>query len=87
MAELKWNIVRLTVLASHDTLTYWDPDQMAVISDDIYKYIFMIDNFRILFMILLKFVPNDPIDNKSSLVQEMAGCRAGIKPLHEQMVT
>ena len=35
----------------------------------------------------MNFDPKGPIDNKSSLVQGMAWCRKGAKPLHEPMVT
>ena len=36
--------------------------------------------------ISLKCVPNGPIDNKSALVQIMAWCRTGDKPLSEPMM-
>ena len=37
--------------------------------------------------ISLKFVPKGPIDNVSALVQVMAWCRAGGKPLPEPVLT
>ena len=37
--------------------------------------------------ISLKFVPKNPIDNKSALVQVMAWCRTADKPLPEPMLT
>ena len=37
--------------------------------------------------ILLKFVPKDPIDNKSALLQVMASRQTGDKPLPEPMLT
>ena len=40
-----------------------------------------------LFQISLKFVLHDLIDNKSALVQDMAFCPTGSKPLPESMVT
>ena len=47
----------------------------------------MNENFCILIQISLKFVPNGPIDNKSALVQVMAWCRTGNKPLPEPKLT
>ena len=43
--------------------------------------------FCISIRISLKFVPKGPIDNKSALVQVIAGLRAGDKPLPEPMLT
>ena len=47
----------------------------------------MNDKFYISIQIILKFVPKGPIDNKSALVQVMAWCRTGDKPLPEPMLT
>ena len=44
----------------------------AIFSDNIFKHIFLTENVRIASQILIKFVPNGPIGNKSSLVQIMA---------------
>ena len=41
---------------------------------------------RIFIRISLKFVPKGPINNKSALVQIMAWCRSGDKPLSEPMM-
>ena len=41
----------------------------------------------ILIPISLKFVPKGPFDNKSVMVQVMAWCRAGGKPLLESLMT
>ena len=57
---------------------------MAVIlADDIFKYIFLNENDRIAIQISLKFVPMIPIDYTPELVQVMAWCRTGDKPLFE----
>ena len=56
-------------------------------ADDIFKCIFMNEKFCILIRISLKFVPKDPVDNKSALVQVMAGRRTGNKLLLEPMPT
>ena len=56
-------------------------------ADDIFKRIFMKEKFCILIKISLKCVPKGPFDNKSLLVQVMAWCRPGDKPLSEAMLT
>ena len=56
-------------------------------TDVIFKCIFMNENFCISIQISLRFVPKDPSDNKSSLVQVMAWRRTGDKPLSEPMLT
>ena len=43
-------------------------------------------NFRISIKTSLKFVPKDPINNTLALVQIMAWCRPGDKPLSEAMM-
>ena len=62
-------------------LTHWGPDKMA----DIFKCIIFNGIIWILIAISLKFVPKGTIDNKSSLVQVMAWCQTGNKPLPESM--
>ena len=58
----------------------------AILSDDIFKCIFINEKLRILIPISLKFVPKGPNDNKSVLVQVMAWRRTGDKPLPEPML-
>ena len=48
---------------------------------------FFIDKLWILIEILQKFVPKCPFDNNTALVQIMAWCRIGDKPLSEPMLT
>ena len=56
-------------------------------ADNIFKHIFLNIKVRILVQISLKFVPKGPIDNnKSAMVQIMAWCRTGNKPLPEPML-
>ena len=43
----------------------------ANLADDIFKYIFMNDEFSISIRISFQFVPRDPIDNMQALVQVM----------------
>ena len=50
---------------------------------DIFKRIFLNRNVRV----SRKFVPLGPIDHKSALVQVMARCQTGDKPLPEPMLT
>ena len=59
----------------------------AILTDDIFKRIFLNENDRILIQISLKFVPRSPFDNKSTLVQVMVWRRTGDKPLPEPMMT
>ena len=55
-------------------------------SDDILKCIYVNENLWIPIKISLKFVPKGPIDNIPALVQIMAWCRPGDKPLSEAMM-
>ena len=57
------------------------------LADDIYRCIFVNENFFILIKISLKFVPEGPINNIQALVQVMAWRRIGDKPLSEPMQT
>ena len=54
--------------------------------DDISKCIFLNENVWISIKISLKFVPKGPINNIPALVQIMAWCRPGDKPLSEPMM-
>ena len=58
----------------------------AILADDIFKCIFLNENFCILIRTSLKFVPMGPISNKWTLVQVMAWHRIGDKPLPESML-
>ena len=55
-------------------------------SDNIFKYIFISENIWISFKILLKLVPKVRINNIPALVQIMAWCQPGDKPLSEPMM-
>ena len=59
----------------------------AILADNIYKWIFMKEDGRILIQIPLEYVPKSPIDNKPALVHVMAWCWTGDKPLPEPMMT
>ena len=54
--------------------------------DDIYKWIFFIENCCIWIKISLKYVPKSPIDNNLAFIQIMARHRPGDKPLSEPMI-
>ena len=58
----------------------------AILTDDIFKCIFLNENDRISIWISLKFVRRSPIDNKPALVQVMTWHRTGDKPLPEPML-
>ena len=63
-------------------------DKIAAISQKKnFKCIFMNEKSCISIWISLKFVPKDPIDNNSALVQVMALRRTSDKPLSESMLT
>ena len=55
-------------------------------ADDIFKCIFLNEIVSISIKISLKFVPKGPINNITALVQRMAWCRPGDKPLSEPMM-
>ena len=55
-------------------------------ADDIFNRIFFNENIIISIQISLKFVSIVPINNIRALVQIMAWCRSGDKPLSEPMV-
>ena len=59
----------------------------AILADNIFKWIFLNEKFCILIQIPLEFVPKEPIDNNSALVQIMAWRRIGDKPLSEPKLT
>ena len=59
----------------------------AILADDNFKCILLNENDRIPIQISLKFVPKSPIDNMAAMVQVMAWCRIGNKPLPEPMLT
>ena len=54
--------------------------------EDILKGIFLNENISILIKISLKFVPKGPINNIPTLVQIMAWCWPGNKPLTEPLM-
>ena len=59
----------------------------AILTDDDFRCILLIENDRIPIPVSLKFVLMSPIDNTTALVQVMAWRRTGGKPLHEPMLT
>ena len=56
-------------------------------ADDIFRCIFVNENFCILIKISLKFVPRGPIDNNQAFVKIMAWRRISDKPSFEPMLT
>ena len=55
-------------------------------TDDSLKCIFLNENYQVLIQIMLKFVPEYPMNNIPALVQIMVWRRLGDKPLSEQMM-
>ena len=60
---------------------------VASLANDIFKCIFLNENDEIVIQISPKFVRMSQIDNRPALVQVMAWCRTGDKPLPEPMMT
>ena len=59
----------------------------TILADNIFKWISLNGNDRILIQISLKFIPRSQTDNKPALVQVMAWRPTGDKPLPEPMMT
>ena len=77
-------LMGITVLSGFNTLR---PRQnCSNFPDDIFKCIFFNENMWILLKISLNFVPKVWINNIPALVQRMAWCLPGIKPLSETMM-
>ena len=57
------------------------PRQNGCHFPDIFKWIFLNENVCFTIKISLKFVPKSPVNNIPALVQMMAWCRPGDKPL------
>ena len=64
----------------------WQRQNGRHFADDIFKRILLNENVWIPNKILHKFVPKGPINNIPSLVQIMAWCQPGDKPLSEPIM-
>ena len=63
----------------------WDMNNMAYLLQMAFSFAFSSKKtFYALIKILLKFVAEGPIDNKSSIIQVMGSCQTGNKPLLNQ---
>ena len=78
-----WLVVCSVPMHYRNTLR---PRQNGHFADDVFKCIFLNENASIAIKISLKFVPKGPINNIPILVQIMAWCRPGDKPLSEPMM-
>ena len=58
----------------------------AILADDVFKCIFLNENYEFPIPISLQFVPRSPIDNKPALVQVMTWRPTADKPLPEPMM-
>ena len=78
----------LSFLSSHSNLfnTLRPTQNGRHFPDDIFKWIFLKENVWISINISLKFLPRGPINNIPALVQVMACCLVGTKPLSEPMM-
>ena len=77
MSSSKYQLFCLSLIM----LTHWGRDKMASISQTTLS-----NAFCWIKMISLNFVPKGPINNIPALVQIMAWCRSGNKPLSEPMM-
>ena len=68
-------------------LVFINPSLKSYFADDIFKCIFMEEQFCISIRISLKVGPKGQSDNTSASVQVMAWCWIGDKPLPEPMLT
>ena len=59
----------------------------TILANNNFKCISLTENDRIPIQFSLKFAPTSPIFNKPALVQVMAWCGTGDKPLPEPMLT
>ena len=78
-------ISMMRMKSSGPLLLTWLNDQHF--ADDIFRCIYVCVNFDILIKISPKFVPKGPTDNNPALIQIMAWCRIGDKPLSALMPT
>ena len=62
----------------------WRPNTLHF-ADNIFKIIFLNDNWCIFIQISLKYVSGCPINNDPALVQTMVRCQRGDKPLSKHM--
>ena len=96
MGILSWIFNKALVIISNNPCfvlaTYYDVNSLRPrqngrhFADGTFKLFFQNENVWISIKISLKFVPKAPINNIPSLVQIMAWCRPGDKPLSEPMM-
>ena len=83
-----WLSISYSIGRKHDViLIHWERIKTVAILQTTISNAFPRKKCRILIHISLMFVPEDPIDNKASLVQVMTCHRIGDKPLPEPMMT
>ena len=76
----------LLVIHRHVINTLRPRQNGRLLADDTFKCIFLNENVWGLAEIPLKYVPECRIDDKQALVQIMAWCRSGDKPLSKPMM-
>ena len=85
-----WQLISLSAASPHlplPDINKWRPRQNGChFADDTFKLIFLNENVRIAIKISLRFVPKGPINNIPALVEIMAWCWSGNKPLSEPMI-
>ena len=84
MVSFSKHLTHIQLISLHCTLK---PRQNGRhFADDIFKWIFLNENVWIPIKFSVKFVPQGPINNIPALVQIMAWCRPGDKPLSGPMM-
>ena len=81
-----WGPVAFLNLMPVEVITLRQRQNGRHFTDDVFKCIFLNENLLISIKISLNFVPKGPINNIPALVQIMAWCRAGGKPLSGPMM-
>ena len=74
------------IMTLHTCINSSPPGQNGCHFADIFNRIFINEKFCILIQISLKFIRKGPIDHNLALVQVMAWCQTGDKPLPEPML-
>ena len=82
----KYESTNPSIINPHNLLTHWGQDKMAAVSQTTISNVFFNENTRMSIEISLKFIHKGSINSIPALVQIMAWCRLGDRPLSEPML-